>query len=132
MEQTRSRAGDDPRVDTAVADARHLDLPDASVDAVLLLGPLYHLYERADRLQALREARRIARPGAPVFAAAISRWAPRLHGVLVDRLYSEHEEVLPLVDGSSATAGSRPWRTADSPPARTGRTTCATRSEPRG
>ncbi len=81
-----------------MADARHLDLPDASVDAVLLLGPLYHLYEREHRLQALREARRIARPGAPVFAAAISRWAPRLHGVLVDRLYSEHEEVLPLVD----------------------------------
>ncbi len=39
--------------DTAVADARHLDLPDASVDAVLLLGPLYHLHERADRLRAL-------------------------------------------------------------------------------
>jgi hypothetical protein len=28
---------------TAVGDARGLDLPDASVDAVLLLGPLYHL-----------------------------------------------------------------------------------------
>ena len=41
----------------------------------LLLGPLYHLPEREDRLQALREARRVARPGAPVVAAGISRYA---------------------------------------------------------
>src|SRR6186713_2494164 len=34
----------------AVGDARLLRLPDASVDAVLLFGPLYHLPERADRL----------------------------------------------------------------------------------
>jgi SAM-dependent methyltransferase len=53
-------------IDSAVADARDLDLADASVDAVLLLGPLYHLNQRRDRVAALAEARRIARPGAPV------------------------------------------------------------------
>ena len=37
------------RLRTAVGDARDLDLGDASVDAVLLLGPLYHLRRRADR-----------------------------------------------------------------------------------
>lgn len=42
---------------------------------MLLLGPLYHLPEREDRLQALREAHRVARRGAPVFAAGISRYA---------------------------------------------------------
>ncbi len=42
VEQLRGSDGGD-RVDSAVADARALDLPDASVDAVLLLGPLYHL-----------------------------------------------------------------------------------------
>jgi ubiquinone/menaquinone biosynthesis C-methylase UbiE len=57
-------------------DARHLPFPDASADAVLLLGPLYHLLERADRLDALQEARRVAKPGAPVLAAAISRHTP--------------------------------------------------------
>ncbi len=46
---------------TAVGDARDLDLDDASVDAVLLLGPLYHLRGRADRLRALAEARRVVR-----------------------------------------------------------------------
>ena len=54
-------------------DATDLDLDDSSVDAVLLLGPLYHLHRRSDRLQALREAKRIVRPGGPIFAAAISR-----------------------------------------------------------
>ena len=44
-----------------VGDARELPFPDASMDAVLLLGPLYHLSERADRLQALAEARRVCR-----------------------------------------------------------------------
>ena len=70
----------------AVGDARALDLDDACMDAVLMLGPLYHLRRRADRLAALHEAGRVLVPGGPVFVAAISRWAPRLHGGLVERL----------------------------------------------
>jgi SAM-dependent methyltransferase len=86
---------------TAVGDARELDLGNASVDAVLLLGPLYHLRQRADRVRALSEARRIVRPGGPVFAAAISRWAPRLDGELRERLYERYphfREVPPAVE----------------------------------
>jgi ubiquinone/menaquinone biosynthesis C-methylase UbiE len=45
-----------------LGDARKLAFPDRSADAVLLLGPLYHLTERADRLAALREAHRVLRP----------------------------------------------------------------------
>jgi SAM-dependent methyltransferase len=90
------------RVDSAVADARALDLPDASADAVLLLGPLYHLAARQDRVQALAEARRVGRPGAVVVAAVISRWAPRLHGVLSQRLYREHPQIRGLVDVAEA------------------------------
>ncbi|ANY06498.1 class I SAM-dependent methyltransferase [Pseudonocardia sp. HH130630-07] len=67
-------------VRAAVGDALALTAPDASYDAVLLLGPLYHLTERADRVRALREARRVARPGAPVAVAAISRYASMLDG----------------------------------------------------
>lgn len=86
-----------PSIETAVGDARRLDLPDASVDAVLLLGPLYHLTEREDRVQALREGRRIVRPGGPIFVAAISRWAPRLDGVLQERLYEDSPGFLSLL-----------------------------------
>jgi SAM-dependent methyltransferase len=84
-------------VDAAVADARALDLPDASVDGVLLLGPLYHLTDRNDRLAALTEARRIVRPRGVVFAAAISRWVARLGGIVALRLYEEFPELRELV-----------------------------------
>jgi SAM-dependent methyltransferase len=77
-------------VEAAVGDARSLDLSDESVDAVLLLGPLYHLPQRADRVRALREAVRIMRPGGPVFGAVISRWAARLDGMLRARLYAKY------------------------------------------
>jgi SAM-dependent methyltransferase len=87
VDQLRAAAASDGAIDTAVGDARSLDLAAASVDAVLLLGPLYHLARRAERVQALREARRVVRPGGPVFGAAISRWAARYDGVLRLRLY---------------------------------------------
>ena len=85
-------------IDSAVADARDLDLADASVDAVLLLGPLYHLLDRADRVRALAEAARVVRPGGPVFAAAITRWAARIDGMLRERIYLAHPQVLGLID----------------------------------
>jgi SAM-dependent methyltransferase len=59
-------------------DARALTAPDASADVVLLLGPLYHLVDPADRARALAEARRVARPGGVIAAAFISRHAPLL------------------------------------------------------
>ena len=82
----RQAVGSDQRIDSAVGDARQLDLAGESADAVLLLGPLYHL-SRRDRLRALAEAQRVVRPGGPVFAAAISRWALRMDGILRLRLY---------------------------------------------
>ncbi len=64
-----------------LGDARRLHQPDESVDVVLLLGPLYHLVERADRLAALAEAGRVVCPGGLVFAAAISRFASLYDGL---------------------------------------------------
>jgi SAM-dependent methyltransferase len=62
-------------VSAEVGDARHLSFGDSTADAVLLLGPLYHLVEREDRLACLREAHRVLRPGGWVWAAGISRFA---------------------------------------------------------
>lgn len=64
-----------PGVSAALGDARALPAGDATYDAVLLLGPLYHLPDRDDRVRALREARRVARPGGLVVAATINRFA---------------------------------------------------------
>ncbi len=66
----------------AVGDAREVDLPDASADGVLLLGPLYHLLLREERLQALGEAYRLLRAGGVLLAAGISRYASLLDGML--------------------------------------------------
>jgi SAM-dependent methyltransferase len=95
VQQLQEQAG--PRVHAEVGDARDLNLPDASVDAVLLLGPLYHLRDRTHRIKALCEAGRIVRPGGRVFAAVISRWAPRLEGVVAERLYESHPNMLALL-----------------------------------
>jgi SAM-dependent methyltransferase len=53
------------------------------VDAVLLLGPLYHLTSREERLHALKEAYRVVRPGGVLAAAAISRFVSTLDGLLL-------------------------------------------------
>ncbi|MBV9024275.1 MAG: class I SAM-dependent methyltransferase [Streptomycetaceae bacterium] len=54
-------------------DAR--DLPvDEQHDAVLLLGPLYHLITADDRARAWAEARRCVRPSGLIVAAAVSRF----------------------------------------------------------
>lgn len=50
--------------------------PPETFDAVLLMGPLYHLLDEAERVQALAEARRVLRPGGALFAAFITRYAP--------------------------------------------------------
>ncbi len=49
---------------------------DGSFDAVLLLGPLYHLLEEGERRRAIREARRVLKTGGPIFASFITRYAP--------------------------------------------------------
>lgn len=90
-------------IDSAVVDARDVDLADGAADAILLLGPLYHLPARDDRLRALAEARRVGRPGGHVFVAAISRWAARLHGMVVARVYEQFpaaHDVLPQAERS--------------------------------
>ncbi|MBQ2157628.1 MAG: methyltransferase domain-containing protein [Oscillospiraceae bacterium] len=43
--------------------------PDSSFDITLLLGPMYHLYTREEKLQALSEAVRVTKPGGYIFVA---------------------------------------------------------------
>ena len=77
---TRCRAKADElglgdRVDFRVGDARDVrDVPGGAFDAVLLMGPLYHLVREADRTAALRSAYRCLKPGGMIFSALISRF----------------------------------------------------------
>src|SRR5215468_2350307 len=57
--QQRNTGAARPIASCSVGDARDLKWDDSSVDAVLELGPLYHLIHENDRLQALRESFRV-------------------------------------------------------------------------
>ena len=84
-EATRRSEGSASRIRSCqVGDARRLPFSDEVADAVLLLGPLYHLTDASDRLCALREGLRVLRSGAAMFAAAISRYASALDGIARD------------------------------------------------
>src|SRR5262245_55132589 len=70
----RSEASPHRLASCQVGDARKLTFSDGVADTVLLLGPLYHLTDAAERSRALRESHRVLRSGGVIFAAAISRY----------------------------------------------------------
>jgi ubiquinone/menaquinone biosynthesis C-methylase UbiE len=114
VEQARAasaRQPDHPIATLGVGDARRLSQADASADAVLLLGPLYHLTERSDRMAALGEARRVLRPGGVLCAAAVGRFAS-LFDALFEELYRDPAFVAmverDLTDGQHRNPTGRP------------------------
>lgn len=85
VEQARQASEGQPQypiTSISLGDARKLHQPDASVDVVLMLGPLYHLTNRNDRIRALREACRVLRKNGYIFAVGISRFASALDGLM--------------------------------------------------
>jgi len=72
---------------TKVGDAVNLPFPDDQFDAVLLLGPLYHLTERHERVKAIAEAKRVLKPGGILLAAVISRYASVFDGFQRDLVF---------------------------------------------
>ena len=54
-----------------------------SADVVLLMGPLYHLRDRGERLQSLREAFRVLKKGGLLMAAGISKFSSMTWGLSV-------------------------------------------------
>jgi SAM-dependent methyltransferase len=106
---------DAPLASVVLGDARALPVDDDSADVVLLLGPLYHLTEAADRARALQEARRALRPGGLLAAAAITRFASTLDGVAQGFLLEPGFEAIverDLADGQHRNPGGHPgWFT---------------------
>jgi ubiquinone/menaquinone biosynthesis C-methylase UbiE len=71
-----------PIASCSVGDARQLEFDDEIAEAVLLLGPLYHLIEAQDRIRSLTEAYRVLKPGGYLYAAGISRFASTIDGLV--------------------------------------------------
>jgi S-adenosylmethionine-dependent methyltransferase len=78
IEKCRKRVKDEKleeKVACLVADARDLAIVSAAdFDAVLMMGPLYHLILEEDRLLALKEAYRKLKRGGVIFSTLISRY----------------------------------------------------------
>ena len=81
VDQAKQRSEAGSPFEVELGDARHLSVADESVDVALLLGPLYHLPRREDRIDVLAEAKRVTRPGGLVAIATISRFAGLLDGM---------------------------------------------------
>ena len=71
-----------PLASITMGDARSLKNVDGSADVVLLMGPLYHLTDRSQRLLALREAHRVLKSDGILIAKAINRFASLLDGLM--------------------------------------------------
>lgn len=70
-----------------VCDARAVPRPDASADAVLLMGPLYSITEFEERILAIRESHRLLKAGGVLFSAALTPYS-----VLIPRIVAYHVE----------------------------------------
>lgn len=61
-----------------VADARNINRPDASADAILLFGPVYHIVDYDERMLCLKECYRLLKPNGVLFTAHISCYSTML------------------------------------------------------
>jgi len=91
VEYAKSNMMKDCRFIAETGNALKVNRSDESADVVLLMGPLYHLRDRAERLQALTEAFRVLKKGGLLVAAGISKFSSMTWGVSV---YGEKNDFL--------------------------------------
>jgi len=81
------------------------EFPREGYDAVLLMGPLYHLLEADEREKAVSEARRVLKPGGPLFAAFITRYAPILYAAAYEPEWINDQQKLEKLLGTGVLKG---------------------------
>lgn len=88
IEMSAELAAEYPGITLAAAevcDARNVPRPDKSADAVLLMGPLYSITEREERILAIKECRRLLKEDGMLFSAALTPYS-----VLIPRIALYH------------------------------------------
>lgn len=66
-----------------VCDARKVPRADNSADAVLLMGPLYHITDYEERIRAIKESFRLLKKGGVLFSAALTPYSVLLYNITV-------------------------------------------------
>ena len=64
-------------VNLVEADARNLPYADDSFDWAIAVATFHHIEENEERLRALKEFRRVLKPGGEAFITVWNRWQPR-------------------------------------------------------
>ena len=104
LEQARNASAAQPGhplASVSEGDARQLGWDDRSIDLILLMGPLYHLTTREQRLAALREARRVLKDGGILIATAVNRFAFLIDGLMDG--YIDDSSYIPTVQRNLST-----------------------------
>jgi SAM-dependent methyltransferase len=102
-QQNLQQAGLEGQVTLVLADARHLSpVEGKDFDAVLLMGPLYHLVLEADRITALKQAYRHLHAGGILFSSFICRY-----GILGDILKNDPSWIEEQADVQSILESGR-------------------------
>lgn len=89
--EAKRRAAETDCAPAAMVVGDALDMPygEGVFDGAFMAGPLYHLMERADRMKALQECRRVLRPGGVMVAYGITRYAALLAGLPGGAIYED-------------------------------------------
>ena len=109
IEVFREKTLPDETVTITQGDARDLSaFGDETYDITLLLGPMYHLFTREDKLQALSEAIRVTKKGGIVFAAYCMGDASVLsYGFIKGKVHEIIEKC--MLDPVTFDTFSNPW-----------------------
>lgn len=95
----------DDKINARLGNALDLSFyPDESFDITLLLGPMYHLFTREDKLKALSEAKRVTKKGGKIFVAycqfdasmILAGFKNGMYGFLVENKLLDEETLLPI------------------------------------
>jgi ubiquinone/menaquinone biosynthesis C-methylase UbiE len=72
-----------------LGEAQNLDFPDKFADVVILHGPLYHLQKQEERLNCLKETKRVLKPGGIVLGFAINYTASTMVALVQGVMYQK-------------------------------------------
>jgi len=93
LEILRRNAAGLENITSYQGDAENLHLfADNSFDAVLVLGPMYHLFEKTEQHRALDEAIRVAKPGGVIMVAFLSVYSILYNNYLLGNFREGIEE----------------------------------------